>query len=461
LSYTAEKTIPTREKRTGALSHFHGTATELEAAVSGEIAQRIRTFSQAGPDELISVLRALATISNTAVIVHGASGCAIAGLTQTVSGGAKIFTTDMAERETILGGDEILRYCLLQAAASLPDAIFIVGTPVTAISNDDVASVILELAEEISAPLIFLKSDGFHTKAAVTGYDLVGHALLRHLVAEPENTPEKFLNVISFSEGLADIAAFTSLLDQLQIKYNLLPRFSSVAAIRRAASAGATIALNPDEGEILALGLEEDFGVKYLNLPAPVGNVALAQIITALGEQFDRAATAEALITRQTAELSELIARQPLRDKRIFIHLELAAAAGAASLARSLGGRICGYSIPYVDERNREKLTILNGDNPEVTAIVGGQPFELVNALSKLQPDIYWGGPGEAAVSARVGVYPLILGENMPLYGYEGIRTVADAVLRPIFPLYAESDGYYKPEWLKKSGNWYIKREVN
>ncbi|HWR55218.1 MAG TPA: nitrogenase component 1 [Negativicutes bacterium] len=439
MGYKDERSMLSRERRTAALSHFHGTVAELKAAVEVKIEQRIRTLAQAGQDEIIAALSVLSTIKDAALVVHGAPGCA-------ASAGGRAYTTNLTESETILGGGDQLLAAVSEAAKGAR-AVFIVGTPVTAISNDDVASVMLELEEETPAKLVFIKTDGFQTKAAISGYDAVAHGLLRYIV-EPKTGEGDFLNVISFSEGAADLEAALAIVKALGVQYNLLPRFSSIAAIRRASAAKATITLNPDEGEVLAKGLEEDFGVPYIQTPAPVGTEATEQFIAGITRVFG----VEENIPRP-------VAGRPLAGKKVFISLELAVARGAISLVRELGGEVNGLIIPYIDEVNRSLLADIVD---ETTVIVGRQPFEIVNAISKQTPDFYVGGAGEGAFAARAGANPIIIGDNLPLLGFEGVRAIAQAAGVKALPgLFSNGAGYYKPGWLKKSGNWYVKREVS
>ena len=156
-----QRTIPTREKRTAALSNYHGALGQLISDTEGEIEQRLRTFSQAGNDEILYALAILATIRGASVVVHGSAGCSGAWKYFNWIQTAPIYTTGLNERNTILGGDDELRKAVRLALRHGAAAVFIVGTPVTAISNDDVSSVILEISEETDVPVLFINTDGF------------------------------------------------------------------------------------------------------------------------------------------------------------------------------------------------------------------------------------------------------------------------------------------------------------
>ena len=61
------------------------------------------------------------------------------------------------------------------------------------------------------------------------------------------------------------------LLNILDIEYQVLPQFSTIAEIRAASRAKATIVLNPEEGGYFAKELNEVFNVPYIISDAPIG----------------------------------------------------------------------------------------------------------------------------------------------------------------------------------------------
>jgi len=457
MEYINAAALPAREKRTGALSHFHGKVSELKAAFAEDsedsegVNQRIRTLSTAYTDELLTAAKALSSLDNTAIVFHGCAGCAIGSIPS--ADGSKIYTSALGERETILGGDEKLRQTIKQAYKNKPDAIFILGTPVTAISNDDVNSVILELSEEINIPIVFIKTDGFQSKTAVNGIDLVSHALLRNFVGNQNDDADRFLNLLSFSEAPDDVMAILSLLKSVGLKINLLPQFSGIPAVKRAGAAAATASLTPDEGEFFSSGLQEKSNVPNLSLPAPIGIQALRQWFEIIGEQFGM--DFSGVITKNEEEIRPIMEAKPLLGKRVFISLDLSQAAQAAKLIEDLGGTICGVKIPYADEKNIAQLSSFN-DN--VTVIAGiGQGFELVNVLHKLEADLFLGNSNDSLSAALEGI-PRLAAEKT-IFGYEGIKNIVYSTINQP-AVFLSRPPFYRKAWLDKSGNWYVKQEV-
>ena len=111
-------------------------AAELAA---GETVQRIRTFSQATPDDLRGGAGPAGRVAGAGIVVHGPRGC------------AAMLAASAPRRR--LGGDRAStsatrswgrRAAVSRAVLSLhrrhrPWAIFVVATPVVAINSDDAA----------------------------------------------------------------------------------------------------------------------------------------------------------------------------------------------------------------------------------------------------------------------------------------------------------------------------------
>ena len=94
---------------------------------------------------------------------------------------------------------------------------------------------------------------------------------MKYLVSNNEDVKEDFINIISYSEDIEDVAVIADIFKELNIKFQILPRFSNVDEIKRASKARASVVLNPEEGEYLAKELEEVFGVPYIETDVPVG----------------------------------------------------------------------------------------------------------------------------------------------------------------------------------------------
>lgn len=467
MSFIDERKAVTREKRLSTLSHFDGTLETLTDEVQGaEIKQRIRTLTQSTYDEILYAIDILSKIENTAIIIHGAVGCAASGLYYNRSGNVHWYSTNLNERDTILGGDDKLRKAVLRAhEETKAKVIFIVGTPVVAINNDDVNSIILELEEELGIKLISIYTDGFKSKAPVTGYDIVLHSLLRYVVdREAVEATEKqdFINVVTLSENEENVAAIVKILKDLEIPFQLLPQFADVRNIERAGYAKATITLNPDEGSYFAKELEEVFGVKYIKTSVPIGPRGTRHLIQKLAKELNIEDKAQKYIEQQEEKAEELLHRKPLDGQSVFLDIDLASAIHFTNFIEKLGGEVSGLAIPYIDLENRENLHKISSIRKIVPVVIAnGQPFEKSNVLSKKPADFYISLNGQVAFAGAQESIPVSL-KKIGFFGYEGIAQLVKLLERSENGkgIYRVQDTGYKASWLKKSSNWYVKQEV-
>ncbi len=474
-----EKKVISREKRASTITAYQGINKVLQEELSvSEIRQRIRTFSQGNKDEIIHALALLSRIKDAPVIIHGAIGCSAAELyfyKETSEG--TWYSTDLNERDTIMGGDEKLRKTIEQAYYKYKSrVIFVVSTPVVAINNDDINSVILELEEELDTKIISIYTDGFKTKAGIGGIDIVLHSLARNIgeggsISEEEeeeevtgaDKTEEFINLISITENEKAIKELARLLQELKVGYNVIPQFAAVKDIDKARLAKASIAVVDDEADVLLHGLEEKFQIPAIKSTVPIGLRGTGDWLLALGKALGLQDKVNKLIAAEEERLKKYISKKPLARKKVFIELDASAAAGLAGFIEELGGEVSGISVSHIDSLNRDTLKVLPG---EVFFAVGdGQPFELANILNKNKPDFYIGGSEHAGLAASLGILPISVTGKI-LYGYEGAVQLTQALQKlekrtGFADFLADNTKLpYRESWLKKSANWYIKQEV-
>ncbi|MDR0634741.1 MAG: nitrogenase component 1 [Azoarcus sp.] len=457
----AERNALTRERRRGALSHYHGTlASLIDDCAGDEIPQRVRTLTQATHDDILAALTVLRGLRDVAIVVHGASGCAAAAVTLAEEGRARWYSVNLSERDSILGSEEPLRETILRAVAEGAAAVFVVGTPVVAINNDDVNAVLRELSGETDVPLLYVNTDGFTSKTALTGFDIAFHALLRLVDAPRETTGAGggFLNLLAVRQNARDLAAVTGALAALGIRWNLLPRHAPLENIRRAAGARATVSLNQDESDYFGLALEDRFGTPRLRLPAPIGLAGTRAFITGLGAAFSVDDKAGAYIEVREEALLDLLVTRPLSGKRVFLQTDLAQAVGLAGLVGDLGGELAGLALTAVDLDSRAQLARLDAADDVPVIVADGQPFEIANVLARTPVD-YYIGAGQVAFAAHFGAMPISLHQGA-FYAYEGIQALAAAVARPWPDIRERARHPYSKSWLRKTGSWHVKREV-
>jgi nitrogenase molybdenum-iron protein alpha chain len=453
-----------REKRLSTLSAYLGTAHNLSK--EDEDRQNIRTYSEATFDEVIYALDLLGNIEDSIIVIHGPSGCGNVKLRYWEEGSkSSWYVTNLNERDSILGGDEKLRETIYLAYKKhKPKIIFVVATPVVAINNDDINAVVRELEEELDTRIVPIFTDGFKSKTAINGYDVVLHAIGKYLIkGSEEEEKNDYLNLISISENNENIKEILLLLREVGIETNLLGKFSTYENIKNASKAKVSIALNDDEGYLLGKGLEDEYNVPYIKTNVPIGINNTTNWLKLIAEVFNKGDEVKKIINKKTLKTRELFDKAPLSGLKIYISLKTSTVISLISLIRELGGEVVGITIDEIDKINKSKLEELKYDLQ--VHVASGQLFESANILNKIKPDIYIGEKGKTAWVSKLGIIPISI-ENVALYGFDGGKKLVNLVSKNLknkefINNIAENHSLpYKDTWLKKSTNWYIKQEV-
>lgn len=461
-----ERKMITREKRLRTISHYNGTLESLLEDTEGDqIKQRVRTLTQINQDEVIAAIRVLTSITQAVVIIHGVVGCAASGLA--FKSQNRIYSTNLCERDTILGGEEKLRQAINRAYEEVnPKVIFIVGTPVVAINNDDVNSMLYDF-EDIDAKIIPISTDGFKTKTFITGYDIVLHSILKYIVREKADDvqAEDFINIISVSENGENRVAISEILDALKIPYQFLPAGQSVEVIERAAYAKGTIVLNRDEGEYFANKLEELYGVPYIVTKPPIGLRGTRHFVRQIAKFYNVEEQAEKYILDKELEIGREYVANSFQAKKVFVEASPYEIPRFNTFVQELGGELGGFCVPYVDVNDREAFKHLEAVSKNIPVIVAvGQLFEKANVLSKKPVDYYISTFGGTSFVAECGAVPISLRDTAYL-GYRGIAQILQNLKRGSLLneryISEAASITYKDNWLKKSSGWYVKKEVS
>jgi len=456
-----------REKRLDTIGAWLGPVSAAAADFGGdEVVQRIRTFAQSGPDDLIYALRILANIPDS--VVHGPRGCAAAGLYHAVAGSSTRWAvTGLDQRDTIMGADGKLRKAVKSLYAQYrPSVVFIVANPVVAINNDDIQSVVEELHEELDLSIVPIYVTGFASRNAVTGYDTALHALLKYLsgtarVAERSG----IVNLLSVAEHPLDREEARGVLQELGIEVNVLPDTARSGAFRTAVAAQASVPLCPDAPEYLGGVLLEKYGVPLINAPRPIGIGGSGAWLKAVGEAVGAEKGAKDLHERKSAEVRRQLGDYSLKGRRVYVSLAAANAFSVLDLVEELGGEVVGLSITHLDRLHVHHLDRLTARNPVLQLHVSnGQVFEEVSILRTLSPDLYLGDSLHTGQVARFGI-PTVSLEALAIIGYSGLlrfvhRVRAALSNRSFGQVLSLGLTPYQDSWYRRSPNWHIKQEV-
>jgi nitrogenase molybdenum-iron protein alpha chain len=470
MSLLKSKTTVIREKRLQTLTAYYGKLdTRLEEFATKQLIQRVRTFSQDTLSDIMYSLKIIATIKNAAVIIHGASGCAVSRLTFRLKdeNNGKWAITNLNEHDSIMGSDEKLRETIKQICQlHHPEMIFIVLTPIVAINNDDIESVVKELEDELNIVIVPVYTDGFRSKIGVTGYDSISYAIIKHLL--PARKTEKIpglVNLISVSENRQDVEEISYLLQKFGWTVNIFPQYTSLENIKRLSHAERSIVLNSDEGSYPAIILESLADIPYLQTDIPVGITQTEMWITHIAE----CAGCKSLAFQQIQAEKEKYKISSLKNicqQKIFVNLPPLLAFAVIRLVEDMGHKVTGLKLHYLDINHLSQIEKIKETKQNFFLMVGdGQIFEEENILRKYPPDLYIGKEVDYAAAIRNGI-PVVDLEYTPTIGFRGVFNITKKILRASSNLSfvrllteIETKSYSK-NWLKKNPNWFIKQEV-
>ena len=471
--------LQTREIRLGALgARLADAESVLADFVGDEIPQkRIRTFSEAAHDDLGVALGVLGLVGDLGLVVHGPRGCA--GGSRASSD--RVAVTDLDQRDTVLGsGDALARALKRLDAVANPAALVVLGSPVIAINNDEIRAVVAEVAAELGKPVVWARTDGFRSHIAATGADAAAEALLGLIDAPTDEREPDLINVLTLWTG-PTIDGLVEAIRASGLRVNLLPATASVANLRLAARASASLVLDPDGldalasgrgettaggsgaacsarvGDALASGLSVRYGVPRLDAPLPVGPKAteetLARLAALTGREVSRAPDPPA------ASLDGLLGR------RIVLAAPPAFAFALADIAEAAGAEVVGLTLPHLDRTHAAALHRFAERRPKAQVHVGdAQGFELANVLNRLQPQLVVGAADAVAAALRLGI-PAARLDPADVIGVLGeaafARAVDDAFASAALATrLASRSNRYSPGWLRRSPDWHVKLEV-
>jgi nitrogenase molybdenum-iron protein alpha chain len=498
MSYLHLKVPPTRDERLKPCNAYGGSMCNLaNGQKSGCLSSNGRTFAQTTGCQLTLSMGMAASIPNTVVIYHGPVGCGagslgLAGqskLSQLARGnkdsvGRVWMSTNLNESDVVSGSEAKLEAAIIEAEARFrPHAIFIGNTCVPAIIGDDIDNVTQKLQPRINARIIPLHCEGFKTRFVATAYDIVYHGILRYLLNEdPERKPilnddpaeiayelkrKKTVNLLNVgSMGYVDEVELTRILNAIGLEVNVYPCFTSPEKFVRVKDAALSISICATHDDYFVEHLKEHYGVPYVLNTIPIGTDNVRLWLLDIADFFGLREQALKVINVEEDELKKAL--EPLlpgfKGKRAFVATgEIRAGAQACMLENDLGMKVVGIRAHHYDKFGEIVFDHFKDRDDVTINVAANQPFEQVNLLKKLKPDLYLGHGNSNVWAARQGIPVLpIYGPNNSYLGYKGIFEVASRLERILEnPEYYNTLGKtsklpYKDDWYGKDAYSYI-----
>ncbi|HWP96091.1 MAG TPA: nitrogenase component 1 [Syntrophomonadaceae bacterium] len=468
MSYFENKEPPKREDRLQSCITFGGTLCGL-AKETGQchLSDGERTFSQGSICLLLPALAMLNSLPDNVTLLHGAIGCGSCAHSQNAnvrSGGnmrwgkvrdALWLSTALNEYNVISGGEGKLEQAIIEADRRYrPGTITVVAGCVPGIIGDDIDGVAERVQGQVTARIIPVHCEGFKTKIWATAYDAVYHGIGRNLLeAPPELHPlvrdeladlkEEYrrkhtVNLFNVSSmGRGDEVELSRLLAALGLESNVFPVFARPEDMWQVTQAALSVSTCPTHDDYFVKFLEEKFGVPYILKHMPIGIENTNQWIRDIAAFFGLEKQAESLIENEVRELNQALEEfKPLFiGKRVFVSAGEFRALATANLLAELGFELVGIRSYHHDEFAQgeyQKLIKISGNDFPMN-IANAQPFEEVNLLKRIQPDLFLGHWNGNATASKLGIAThVIYNTGLSYIGYRGVYELARRLYRQL-----------------------------
>jgi nitrogenase molybdenum-iron protein alpha chain len=318
-----------------------------------------------------------------------------------------------------------------------------------------------------------------------TAYDAVYNGILKNLTTRIkretyltgnklddmawEYEKSRTVNVFNVgSMGRPDEVELQRLLNALELNTRFLPCYSHPKDFRRALDAALNVSICGTHDDYYAKHIYEHFKVPYLIDTMPIGKKATSRWLMNIAAFFHLEDKARALIEQEEAALDTALQpyREALKGKRAYVSGGEIRIFVTAELLRDLGMEIAGLKAHHADEFITPVMEGLENSGDVYINVASQQPFEQVNLIERLKPDviIMHSGGGNITGKHGVPVLPLFMPSNTYM-GYYGAFEIAYRLKRVISNAqFNKNMREYRPlpyrqEWYEKDPFNYIKNE--
>ncbi|MEY8353654.1 nitrogenase component 1 [Lachnospiraceae bacterium 54-53] len=378
----------------------------------------------------------------------------------------RIIVSNLDQNNVIFGGENKLKKAVSDAAARYhPRLIFVFASCASGIIGDDLDSIVKDLQEESDALIIPIHCEGFQSKICASGFDAAFISISKYILKnQPLEKKEGLVNLFApVSISYADQKEMERMLSLLGLSVNYIPFYSSLDKIRQIPAAQASTSICKVFADEFMKTLYEDYDIPYSHTVMPIGVRNTDIWFRGIAKITGREREAEEIIEREHERIFPLVEsmKNRLKGKRVFICGGTGRSFAAAALIDDFGMELVGLEPPTYDEDAQADIEYLNTIHPDyVLDIANMQPFEQVNLVKRLKPDVFIGVPEWAA---KLGIPTThVLDMKRPTMGYDGLlflgNKIADQLENPGFNVKLSQHIRlpYKDSWYEQDPFKYI-----
>lgn len=443
--------LATREHRLGSITGYVGDLHDLASqSKCGTLKGCGRCFSQSSSCLSGCALNQLGGIRDVAVIHHGPSGCSASASSQYiitnqvaakrgVENKSVYIGTDMNENDTIFGSSEKLAEIILEVNRRYhPKAIFVSSSCATGIIGEDIDSVVDDVKEQISVPVIAVHCEGFKSRIWATGFDISDHAVLSGIVKPPKQK-RNTINFKNFYESARN--EIIDIFNHFDLDPIFLYANATIEELEHLSESVATTCICGTLGNYLGNGLEEQYGVPYIRTINPLGITGFETWLREIGKVADKLPQVENYIEEQRKIYIPKIeaVKKELKGLKAVLGMGPGYTFEVSRVLNELGIEVVWALAWHYDKRYE------NGDVPPAmsylldqdinfeTSVADQQNFEVMNILNRYQPDLYLSRhPGSTVWAIKQGTPAVYVADEYMIFGYKHTLEFAHTVLDTI-----------------------------
>lgn len=438
-----------------------------------------RSFAQGLQCQQINSMAALMSLEDSVFIAHspqGCVGCTALAVDQYRVGQAhrgvkhiknpRIIVSNLDQNNVIFGGESKLRKAVEDAVERYhPRLIFVFASCASGIIGDDIDAIAKDIQQDTDALVIPIHCEGFKSKICASGFDAAFISINKYILKQERlEKREGLINLFTpVSISYADQVEMERMLSLLGLNVNYIPFYSSLEKIKEIPAAQASTSICKVFADEFMKTLYEDYDIPYSHTVMPIGvrntDIWFRGIAGVVGKEKE----AEEIIQREHERILPLVEsiKKRLIGKRVFICGGTGRSFAAAALIDDFGMKLVGLETPTYDDDAQADIEYLNTIHSDyVIDIANMQPFEQVNLVKKLKPDVFIGVPEWAA---KLGIPTThVLDMKRPTMGYDGLlflgNKIADQLENPGFnvKLSQHIKLPYRDSWYQEDAFKYI-----
>lgn len=444
-----------RESRQNRYNDLGSTGALAESDFKkGCLKKADRSFAQGLQCQQINSMAALMSLEDSVFIAHspqGCVGCTALAVDQYRVGQAhrgvkhmknpRIIVSNLDQNNVIFGGESKLKKAVEEAVERYhPKLIFVFASCASGIIGDDIDAIAKDIQQDTDALVIPIHCEGFKSKICASGFDAAFISINKYILKQERlEKKEGLINLFApVSISYADQVEMERMLSLLGLNVNYIPFYSTLEKIKEIPAAQASTSICKVFADEFMKTLYEDYDIPYSHTVMPIGvrntDIWFRGIAGVVGKETE----AEEIIQREHERILPLVEsiKKRLIGKRVFICGGTGRSFAAAALIDDFGMKLVGLETPTYDEDAQADIEYLNTIHSDyVIDIANMQPFEQVNLVKKLKPDVFIGVPEWAA---KLGIPTThVLDMKRPTMGYDGLlylgNKIADQLENPGF----------------------------